>query len=82
MTASVAELTAGMSLEQRAALAGRVRAKTSRLRTMRQCPTPADLAERMDRTFVRTAAVDLVAFRLQQTIRTRDGRLVISVPPQ
>lgn len=82
MTTSVAELTAGMSLEQRAALASRVRAQAARLRTLRECPTPADLAERLDRTFVRTAAVDLVASRLQQTIRTRDGRLVISVPPQ
>lgn len=82
MTASVAELTAGMSMDERAALAGRVRAKAARLRTVRECPTPADLAARFDATFVRTFAVDLVASRLRETMRTRDGRLVISVPPQ
>lgn len=82
MTASVAELTAGMSMDERAALAGRVRAQAARLRTVRECPTPADLAARFDATFVRTSAVDLVASRLRETMRTRDGRLVISVPPQ
>jgi hypothetical protein len=82
VTASIAELTAGMSMEQRAALAGRVRAKTTRLRTIRECPTPADLAARFDTTFVRTPAVDLVSDRLRAVARTRDGRLVLSVPPQ
>lgn len=82
MSVSVAELTAGMSMEQRAALAGRVRARTARLRTIRQCPTPADLAESLDKTFVRTPAVDLVSEKLVRTARTRDGRLVLSVPPQ
>jgi hypothetical protein len=80
--ASVAELTAGMSLEQKAALAGRVRAQAARLRTIRECPTPLDLACRYDPTYVRTPALELVARRLVETIRTRDGRLIISVGPQ
>lgn len=82
MTASVAELTAGMSAEQRAALAGRVRAKAARLRTIRECPTPLDLACRYDPTYVRTAALELVAVRLVDAVRKRDGRLIISIGPQ
>lgn len=82
MTASVAELTDGMSLEQRAALASRIRAQAARLRTIRECPTPLDLACRYDPTMVRTPALEMVAVRLVETIRARDGRLVISIPPQ
>jgi hypothetical protein len=82
VTASVAELTAGMSFEQRAALAGRVRARAARLRTIRECATPLDLACRFDPTIVRTPALELVAQRLAETVTARDGRLVVSVPPQ
>lgn len=82
MTASVAELTAGMSMEERAALAGRVRAQAARLRTIRECPTPLDLACRFDPTYLRTPALELVAARLRSTVRKRDGRLIISIAPQ
>ncbi|MDN5933170.1 MAG: hypothetical protein L0I24_19245 [Pseudonocardia sp.] len=82
MTASVAELTAGMSMEQRAALAGRVRAKTARLRTIRECPTPLDLACRLDPTVIRTPALELLSRRLMETVQARDGRLIVSIGPQ
>jgi hypothetical protein len=82
VTASVADLTAGMTLDQRAALARRVRARAARLRTIRECPTPLDLACRYDPTYVRTPALELVTSRLRDTLRQRDGRLVISVGPQ
>lgn len=82
MTATVADLTAGLSLEERAALASRIRAKAARLRTIRECPTPLDLACRFDPTFVRTPALELITARLRDTLRQRDGRLVISVSPQ
>lgn len=54
----------------------------ARSRLIEQCPTPAHLAARFDPTFVRTQAVDLVAARLRETVAQRDGRLVVSVPPQ
>lgn len=82
MTVTLAEITATMPPEERAALATRTRAHAARLRTIRESPTPADLAARLDRTFVRTPAVDLVSSALRDTVRRRDGRLVISVPPQ
>lgn len=82
MSLSVAELTAGMSLEARAALAGRVRAQAARMRIVRECPTPLDLACRLDHTYVRTPALELLARRLAETAATRDGRLVVSIAPQ
>ncbi|MGH9058448.1 MAG: terminase large subunit domain-containing protein, partial [Acidimicrobiales bacterium] len=54
----------------------------ARLRTVRQCPTPIDLATRFDLTIRRTPALDLVNARLRETVTTRNGRLVVSVPPQ
>lgn len=82
MTATVAELTAGMSIEAKAALVTRVRAQAARLRTIRECPTPLDLACRFDPTYVRTPALELLAVRLRDAVRERDGRLVVSLPPQ
>ncbi len=79
---TVADLTAGMSLEARAALATRVRAQAARLRTIRECPTPLDLACRLDHTYVRTPALELLADRLRHAATTRDGRLVVSIAPQ
>lgn len=65
-----------------AALVAKVREKARRLQVINECPTPADVGARFDHTFVRTPAVDLVSARLQETVTTRDGRLVVSVPPQ
>lgn len=82
MTATVEDLTAGMSLDQRVATVSTLRACTSRLRTLRECPGPADLGARFDHSYVRTPAVNLVSDRLREAATDRDGRLVISVPPQ
>lgn len=65
-----------------AQLAERVSAKAHRLRMLRECPTPLDLADRFDHGLVRTPALELLNLRIRQTMRTRDGRLVISCPPQ
>jgi len=81
MTA-VAELVRDLSPEEQAALAARTRAHAARLRITRECPTPLDLASRFDQTTVRTPALELLADRLREVARTRDGRLVVSVPPQ
>lgn len=68
--------------EQVTRLTELIRAKARRYAVLNQCPTPADLAARFDHTFVRTPAVDLVSRRLRDTLLTRDGRIVISTPPQ
>ena len=47
-----------------------------------QCPTPLDLACRFDRRTVRTPALELVAHRVAEAAKARDGRLVLSIPPQ
>jgi hypothetical protein len=47
-----------------------------------QCPTPLDLAARFDRRTVRTPALELIARRVVGAATTRDGRLVLSLPPQ
>lgn len=61
----------------------KVRAKAARLRTTNDCPEPLALAEKLNPEHtVRTPALSLLAERLVQTVRTRDGRLIISVPPQ
>lgn len=82
MTVTVADLTAGMSLDERAALATRVRAQAARLRTVRECPTPLDLACRLDPSTRRTPALALLADQLAAAATQRDGRLVVSIPPQ
>jgi hypothetical protein len=56
--------------------------RESRARLLRQCPTPAHLAARFDRGYVRTEAVDLVGAELRDAVTAYDGKLVVSVPPQ
>lgn len=68
--------------EGAAELARRIKARAARLRTARGCPTALDLAARYDLGLVRTPALDLLDRRVHDTMRTRDGRLVISIPPQ
>lgn len=65
-----------------AALAARIRAKAARLRVLRECPTALDLACRFDAMVERTPALELLAARLRETTAARDGRLVVSIPPQ
>jgi hypothetical protein len=62
--------------DERAELAGR------RAQLLAQCPTPLDLACRFDRRTVRTRALELVSQRVAQAAKARDGRLVLSIPPQ
>lgn len=75
-------LAEGKSGEQLAVLTSRIRAEAARLRTVRECPTALDLAARNDRLIVRTPALELLSRRLQETVTTPGGRLVISIPPQ
>lgn len=72
----------GRSSQEVAALAAGFRAEASRLRTMRTYPTGLDLAAAHDRNIVRTPALDLLNERLNETVSTFGGRLVISLPPQ
>ncbi|GAA0897812.1 LAGLIDADG family homing endonuclease [Pseudonocardia zijingensis] len=53
-----------------------------RARLLAQCPTPLDLAARFDRRTVRTPALELIARRVVEAATSRDGRLVLSLPPQ
>lgn len=77
------EMAAKLTPEETAQLVAMVRAQAARLRTIRQCPTPLDLAARHEpETTVRTPALELVSRRLTETVRARDGRLVVSIPPQ
>lgn len=82
LAARARELTAGWSDEAKAEFAAKIRAKARRLRTIRECPTPADLAARFDPNYVRTPAVNLVSDQLRDLAREVNGRLVISLPPQ
>lgn len=59
-----------------------VRAQARRNTTIRDCPTPLDLAARYDHTTLRTPALEVVARALVDTVDARDGRLVVSIPPQ
>lgn len=68
--------------DARATVLVRTAQRIRRERLVKECPTPADLAERLDPTFVRTPAVNLVAERMQETLWTYDGRLILSAPPQ
>lgn len=78
----VAEAERRYGPEGAAALATRIKAQAARLRTQRECPTALDLAAKYDQGLVRTPALDLLNQRIHDTMRTRDGRLVISIPPQ
>lgn len=46
------------------------------------CPHPLALAQHFDESIVRTDAMELVSQRWVETLRIKDGRLTISVPPQ
>lgn len=75
-------LAEGMSGEAVAALTRRVRSEAARLRITRECPTGLALAQRLDRTIVRTSAMDVLDARLHECLHTTSGRLIVSVPPQ
>jgi hypothetical protein len=47
-----------------------------------QHPTALDFAERFDMRTKRTPALELIARKMRDTVLARDGRLVISMPPQ
>jgi hypothetical protein len=47
-----------------------------------QYPTPLDFAERFDLRTKRTPALETIARRMRETVTNRDGRLVVSLPPQ
>jgi hypothetical protein len=78
--------TAGMAPWQRAEVEARVNAnllaEVARARLIAECPTPLDFACRFDRRTVRTPALELVSQRVAEAADSRDGRLVLSVPPQ
>jgi hypothetical protein len=65
-----------------ASLAGRVRARTARLRTLRESPTALDLAAGCDPDVIRTPALELLNDRLHHAVNQPGGRLVVSIPPQ
>ena len=54
----------------------------ARQQLLAECPTFVDLATRHDSTYRRTPALELLAAELAAVTSRRDGRLVISVPPQ
>lgn len=68
--------------EGTAQLAARIKAQAHRMRVGRECPTGLDLAARFDVGLKRNPALDLMNQRIHETMRTRDGRLVVSCPPQ
>jgi hypothetical protein len=45
-------------------------------------PTPLDFAERFDMRTKRTPALELISRKMRETVDTKDGRLVVSMPPQ
>src|SRR4051794_32217072 len=45
-------------------------------------PTPLDFAERFDMRTKRTPALELISRKMRETVDPRDGRLVVSMPPQ
>lgn len=67
---------------RRAELIAHVRDRTRRLALLNECPSPLDLAARYDPRIVRTPALELIAARVLAAATTRDGRLVLSIPPQ
>lgn len=78
----IREFLGNLPPDQQALALVKIRANADRLRAINQCPTPLDLAGRYDHGTVRTPALELVSRRMVETARTRDGRLVVSIPPQ
>ena len=75
-------LAEGRTGEEISLLTARVKAETARRRTVRECPTALALAQRLDRTVVRTPAMAVLDAALHECTHTPSGRLVVSVPPQ
>ena len=78
----VADIERRYGTEGTAAIAARMRAQAHRLRIARECPTALDLAERCDPGLIRTPALEVVNARIHEAMNTRDGRLIVSMPPQ
>jgi hypothetical protein len=76
------QYTSALQPEQLAELTNRIRLQAKRLATVNDCPTPLDLAARHDPRTVRTPALELVANEVLRAATERDGRLVLSIPPQ
>lgn len=78
----VADIERRYGEEGTAAIAARMRAMAHRMRITRECPTALDLAARFDPGLMRTPALEVVNARIHEAMNTRDGRLIVSMPPQ
>jgi len=75
-------VTAGWTEEQRAALAMMLSREATRRRVLRDHPTVGSLARSIDPNTVQTPALDVIDAGLEYVYRTRDARLLVTVPPQ
>lgn len=60
----------------------RLSAELAKRRAEQRFPTPGSLAAAIDPTTVQTEALDLIDAAVAETWSQRDGRLIISLPPQ
>lgn len=60
----------------------RLSAELAKRRAEQRFPTPGSLAAAIDPTTVQTEALDLIDAAIAETWSQRDGRLIISLPPQ
>ena len=56
--------------------------QATRRKSMIDCPSPAHLAASLDPNYMMTPAIRLMSEALERTLRTRRGRLLITMPPQ
>lgn len=76
------ERAAKLPPAQQAAFAAHARQAITRHAALSACAHPADLAHRIDPTYVITPAIQLMAEAIEQAMTTRGGRLLITCPPQ
>lgn len=79
---SVRKLAARYNQADLLVMARQVQARTTRMRSLIDNPTPLDLAVSLNPGLVRTPALSRLAQRVAVALRRRRDRLAISMPPQ
>ena len=73
---------ARLPADQRDAMLRWAKSELQREKSLKLNPSPAYLARDVDPDYIITEAIDKISARVERTLQTRRGRLLITMPPQ